>query len=90
VRRAGDKSDGAGPADAARTAASMLGIEARAYFGGKTWPEIVPALSNCWRRNYAAKHGDWALVAPVAYDAWSYKGAREVLTPDPSYGEVAS
>lgn len=74
---------------AAMAAACTLGIEARAYFGGRPWTEVEPTLSLCWERNYSHL-GSWTRAAETAYSAWSYQRPRMVLVPDPPFGEVAS
>lgn len=74
---------------AAMAAACTLGIEARAYFGGRPWPEIEPTLSECWMRNYSHL-GAWTRVVETAYSAWSYQRPRMMLVPEPPFGEVAS
>ena len=74
---------------AAESAACTLGIEARAYFGARPWPEIEPTLAECWKRNY--NHlGSWTRVAETAYSAWSYERPRMVVVPNPPFKGVSS
>lgn len=87
--QSGHSSNAEGRDGAAMAAACTLGIEARAYFGGRPWAEVEPTLSQCWDRNYSHL-GTWTRVVEAAYSAWSYQRPRMMLVPDPPFGEVAS